>query len=125
MYFLDGMLFCSGKAKLMVSHLVIQTTGLPMAHETLDKLDHLYGITKGGNVEILCRFLLISLKSGNKKVFDHTSTFLSKHGRGLYVRPLYRCLNDVDHTFACQVYKKNRSTYHSVIRNMYDGLLLK
>jgi hypothetical protein len=47
------------------------------------------------------------------------------HGRGLYVKPLFKALNDVDHAFAVDVYAKNRARFHSVIRNMFDSLLLK
>jgi leukotriene-A4 hydrolase len=109
MYFLDTLL----------------ATAMPMQHDLLHKLDNLYGLSASNNVEILFRWVMLCLKSNDKSIFPVVANFLSKHGRGLYVRPMYRALNEVDHHQAVRVYKDNRSFYHSVIRNMFDPVLSK
>eukprot|EP01120_Amphizonella_sp_Union-15-10_P007859 TRINITY_DN270_c0_g1_i1.p1 TRINITY_DN270_c0_g1~~TRINITY_DN270_c0_g1_i1.p1 ORF type:complete len:617 (-),score=117.27 TRINITY_DN270_c0_g1_i1:104-1954(-) len=115
----------SFQAKQKMYFLDNLTAGAPLKPETLQKLDSNYSLSSSKNVEILFRWIMLSLKSQDKSIFPLVSNFLSKHGRGLYVRPMYKLLNEVDHTFASNLYKENRSFYHSVIRNIFDPILLK
>lgn len=114
----------SSKQKMYFLDVII-TNGLPMKHELLEKMDQLYGLSKTKNVEIACRYIVIGLKSKYEPSKPLAKDFLSIHGRGLYVRPLFRALNDFDHAFAVEVYRINRTRFHSVIRNMFDPLLLQ
>lgn len=100
------------------------SSAVPLKHEVIEHMDSLYHLSKSKNVEISFRYFIVCLKSKYTKVFHAVGEFLSRHGRGLYVRPLYRALNEVDHAVASKIYKDNRSFYHSVIRNMFDPILL-
>lgn len=89
-------------------------------HDALDRMKSLYKLSESPNVEINFRWLQLCLKSKYLDVIPQAADFLSKHGRGLYVKPLYKALNGVDHKVAVEIYNKNRPYYHSVIRSVFD-----
>eukprot|EP00698_Gefionella_okellyi_P004917 TRINITY_DN14543_c0_g1_i2.p1 TRINITY_DN14543_c0_g1~~TRINITY_DN14543_c0_g1_i2.p1 ORF type:complete len:616 (+),score=123.69 TRINITY_DN14543_c0_g1_i2:121-1968(+) len=109
MYFLDQLL----------------TTAVPMAHDRLLALDELYGFSTSKNVEIGFRYLMLAIKSGYRAALPTAQYFLSQHGRGLYVKPMYVALDTLDHAYAVETWKKNRSFYHAVIKAAFDGKLSK
>lgn len=108
------------RSKQVMYFLDLIFAATPLSHELLAKLNATYGLMASGNVEIAYRFFMTCLRSGQKDVFDGVAHFLSQHGRGLYVRPLYRALAELDRDYAYAVFKKNRSTYHGIIRNAFD-----
>lgn len=108
------------RSKQVMYFLDLVFAATPLSHELIEKLNNTYGLMASGNVEIAYRFFMTSLKSGVKTVFDSVADFLSKHGRGLYVRPLYRALAELDREYAYSVFKQNRSRYHGIIRNAFD-----
>jgi leukotriene-A4 hydrolase len=111
--------FKSKQVMFFLDELINHSThGLP--HETLSHMASLYQFSESPNVEIKFRWLQLCLKSRYTEVLPQVGDFLSKHGRGLYVKPLYKLLDDVDHHKAVEIYHANRSYYHSVIRNMFD-----
>jgi len=97
----------------------------PMDSAVLDHLNAVYKLSQSPNVEITSRWINLNLKSNCKTIFPDAATFLSKHGRGLYVKPMYNELIRLDIAFARKVYNDNRSFYHSVIRNTFDAQLLQ
>lgn len=103
---------------------ILLTTATPMKHETLNRLDSIYSLSKSKNVEILFRWIMLNLKSKQTQIFPTASEFLSHHGRGLYVKPLYKTLHEVDLTTAREIYLQNKHFYHSVIRNAFDPLFV-
>lgn len=103
MFFLDG---------------IILGGGLP--HDALERMESLYELSQSKNVEIQFRWLQLCLKSKYLRVIPDVADFLSKHGRGLYVKPLYKMLHSVDHPAAVKIYHANRPYYHSVIRTAFD-----
>jgi len=109
MYFLDAILTHEKTLKL----------------ETFDKLHKTYGLSSTKNVEISFRYLMLGLKLKWRDILPHVGHFLSKHGRGLYVKPLYQNLANVDKEFAKKVYQTNKPFYHSVIRNYCSKLGLE
>ena len=106
-------------------------TALPMKHDVLKKMDELYNLTNGNNVEVVFRWHMLCLQSNYIGLLPQLEVFLSKHGRGVYVKPLYKQLikmgteNVIPFTKVVEIYKKNRSYYHSVIRNTFDAQLNK
>jgi len=88
----------------------------------LGRLDELYKLSHSKNVEINFRYLMLSLKTGFRGALPVAASFLSRHGRGLYAKPLYRKLKEVDHGFAKEVYNNNKTFYHSVIQNYCRSL---
>jgi len=91
--------------------------------QSLVRMDSLYDLSKSSNVEIQFRWFQLCLKNNYLDVIPQIDQFLSKHGRGLYVKPLYKLLHEVDHSIAVNIYQKNRPYYHSVIRSVFDQLL--
>lgn len=108
------------RSKQVMYFLDLIFAATPLSTELLDKLNTTYGLMASGNVEIAYRFFMTCLRSGQKNVFDGVAHFLSQHGRGLYVRPLYRALAELDREYAYTVFKNNRSRYHGIIRNAFD-----
>lgn len=43
---------------------------------------------------------------------------------GLFVKPLYKALYDLDQAEAKRIYKSHRSFYHYAIQHNFDGLLM-
>jgi len=93
------------------------------ANPLLTKLDHLYGLSKSANVEISFRFLMLCVTNGHRGALPVAADFLSRHGRGLYVKPLYKALADLDKEYARNIYAKNKSFYHSIIQHFCEDLL--
>jgi leukotriene-A4 hydrolase len=98
---------------------------VPMKHQVLRKLGDLYQLSASTNVEIQFRWIVLSLKSKDASIIPVAADFLSKHGRGLYVLPMYRALNDLDHARAVQIYHANRSFYHNILTTRLDVSLAK
>jgi leukotriene-A4 hydrolase len=113
--------FRSKQTMFFLDELINNATPLP--GDVLDRLDAHYKLSEAGNVEIAFRWLMLCLKSRHLKVMDQVGLFASRHGRGLYIRPLYKTLHEVDHASAVKFYHANRGYYHSVIRNMFDKIL--
>ena len=95
-----------------------------MDHETLELMDSLYDFSNSTNIEIHVRFLKLCLMNNYVKIIPKVANVLSRIGRGLYVKPLYTLLNKVDHAKAVEIYNNNRPYYHSVIRKMFDTILV-
>lgn len=95
----------------------IITSDHVISQEVFDRLHKTYDLSSTKNVEIAFRYLMLGLKLKWNDILPHVATFLSKHGRGLYVRPLYRSLAAVNLDFAKKTYKQNKPFYHSVIRS--------
>jgi len=110
--------FRSKQKMFFLDEIINSVEGLD--HETLDRMNQIYNLSDSSNVEIKFRWLQLCLKNGYNSIIPHAADFLSKHGRGLYVKPLYKLLNKTDHEIATQIYNQNRSFYHSVIRSIFD-----
>lgn len=91
-----------------------------MRHEVLCQLGALYQLSASTNVEIQFRWIILSLRSKDASIIPVAAAFLSKHGRGLYVLPMYKALNDLDHSRAVQIYRANRSFYHNILTTRLD-----
>mmetsp|Transcript_16064 Transcript_16064/g.27698 ORF Transcript_16064/g.27698 Transcript_16064/m.27698 type:complete len:619 (-) Transcript_16064:380-2236(-) len=102
---------------------VLMQTALPLPHATLDAMERAYGFSSAPNVEIAFRWFLICIKSNYTQIIPQVRVFLSKHGRGLYVKPLYKALIAHDLALAKDIYAPNRSFYAAVIRNVFDATL--
>jgi len=95
----------------------------------LSKMESLYEFGKTKNVEILFRWLMLNLCSDHLEVLPEVEVFVSKHGRGIYLRPLYNKLLEmsgkklIDLDLVKKIYGNNRDYYHSVIKNTFDKKL--
>jgi len=104
---------------------LVTSKAMPLPPNILLKFDEVYGFSHSKNVEISNRFLVICLRCHYRQVLPMVDDFLSKHGRGRYIKPLYNYLNELDHNVAVEIWKKHRHRYHSVMRNIFDPKLLK
>jgi leukotriene-A4 hydrolase len=98
----------------------------------LASMNATYEVAKSRNVEVLVRWILLSLHNKDASVFPLTWDFVSKHGRGVYIRPTYkeliRLANDASFTeldldTLKGIWKGNRSFYHNTVRGMFDSQL--
>jgi len=101
------------------------TKGVPLKHDVLAKLESTYQLTASPNVEIVYRYLLLSVKSKAAHVLPQVEIFLGKYGRGLYVIPLYRAFIEYDCEHAHKVFTQHKNFYHSIIQNAVGGMLTK
>lgn len=94
--------------------------------EILKKIEETYQLSTSRNVEILFRWLMLNLQNDNMSILSEVESFVSKHGRGVYLRPLYKKLIELsnekklDQKKVKEIYQKNRTCYHSVIKNSFD-----
>lgn len=93
------------------------------SHETIKKLDELYQFSFSKNVEIVYRFLLLCLRNKYKEAIPQVQHFLSKYGRGLYVKPLYKALIDLDVKIAQETLEANKTFYHVIIKNGIETMI--
>jgi len=99
------------------------TTAAPLSADTIKRLEKVYHFEASRNVEIAFRWLMLGLKSNYLESLPAAGVFLSKHGRGLYVRPLYTAVKALDKTVAVKTFEANKNFYHSVIRNAVTAIL--
>lgn len=110
---------------------ILLTSEKKIGAEKFEMLDKVYHISLSKNVEILSRFILLALDNKFHKNFDFVVDFLSNHGRGVYVKPIYKKLFElgkegvIDMEKVRGVYEKNRSFYHDVVKNFGDSLFRK
>jgi len=103
--------------------------GGAVSHSVIKQLDDVYQFSKSKNVEISVRFLKLALENGYTDILPVIEDFVSKHGRSVYLRPIYKQLIVLSQQGKLKldqvksIYQKNRSYYHSVIRNTFDAQL--
>ena len=92
----------------------------------LQALDKKYNFSISGNTEIQAIWLEININLKNKSVNGDVDKFLGRVGRRKFLMPLYEALvNSGQKDVATNIYKKYRSSYHSVSQNSLDRLLGK
>ena len=91
--------------------------------------------------DLVYRWILMNLKSKVAGVIPLADHFLSLYGRGtlfiwnitksfnifvsgLFVKPIYKALYDLDQAEAKRIYKSHRSFYHYAIQHNFDSLLM-
>ena len=104
----------------------IKDTDKELDDYQLSYLSNTLNLKEGYNVEITCPYLLIVLQRGRtiednvKEVLD---SFLGKHGRINYIRPLYAAYIKRDREAAKATFEKNRNFYHPSIVKTIEYLL--
>jgi leukotriene-A4 hydrolase len=103
--------------------------GRKIDNQVLKKLDVTYQLSQNKNVEVLVRYLRLCLANDFIDIMPDVEKFVARHGRGVYVKPLYKQFIELadkgvlEKARVKEIYQKNRSYYHSVIRNMFDAAL--
>lgn len=118
----------AGDLEHMPAHAVMATLDfileghLSVDADLLEKIDKLHKLSRSANVEILFRWLLLNLRSGNKAMLPNVAEFLGRNGRGVYVKPLYTELVKLDQVFARQTFETHRDYYQQVVGRFVEGL---
>ncbi|KAF2094168.1 leukotriene A-4 hydrolase [Rhizodiscina lignyota] len=79
-----------------------------------------YAYDTSSNVELVSRFYVLALKAKCHSFYKPTAELLGTVGRMKFVRPLYRCLNEVDRDLAIKTFLKNKEFYHPICRQMVE-----
>jgi len=88
-------------------------------------LDENFNLTKQGNCEILCDWLVIAVGSNYEPTYDRVQSFLGSVGRMKYLKPLYSTLHAGEATrgLAAEIFAKNASSYHPIARAGLERIL--
>ena len=104
----------------------IKDTDRELTDTQLSYLTKTLNLKEGYNVEVSCSFFMIVLlhaKTIENDVKNALITFLGKHGRINYVRPLYTAFFKRDKETAMATFEKYRNFYHPTIVKLIELLL--
>jgi leukotriene-A4 hydrolase len=97
----------------------------PLPLDKMESLDYAFHFTQSGNSEILCEWLLLSIRSDYTKADSALENFLTSVGRRKFVKPLFAALlrTPGGKQKAIAIYSKARPGYHSVTSSTIDEML--
>ena len=95
--------------------------------EQLRALDDAFGLTRSGNSEVLCAWLVLATRCGYRAVDARAELFLLTVGRRKFLVPLYEAVlaspGDGGSERARSIYRRARPRYHAVSQRTLDALL--
>jgi leukotriene-A4 hydrolase len=96
-----------------------------LTRDQMVQLDAAFHFSGTGNSEILHEWLMQSIQHRYEPAYDALESFLLRHGRRKFLKPLYQKLAESEEGLARarHIYEKARPTYHSVSRGTIDGIL--
>ena len=109
-----------------VHHWQYFLTTLPesLTPQQLQDLDNQFNLTQSKNAEIAFAWFTVAIRNNYQKVLPAVGRYLQSIGRGKFVRPLYKSLNDAGLTeLAQEIYQVARSGYHPSIVGMLDKIV--
>jgi leukotriene-A4 hydrolase len=104
----------------------IRDTNKELDDIQLSYLSNTLNLKEGYNVEINCIYFLIVLIRGKtieEDVKNALVTFLGKHGRINYIRPIYTELIRRDKELAVATFEKYKNFYHPIIVKLIERLI--
>jgi hypothetical protein len=104
----------------------LQTLPRQMSHAQLEALEHAFGLNRIGNSEVLFDWLALAVANGYEACAPALEDFLTRQGRGKFVRPLYRALHEQGawgRPLAQRIYARARPTYHPIVVAAVDRIL--
>jgi aminopeptidase N len=104
----------------------LQGLGAPGAAR-LAELDRVFALTRSGNSEILCSWLVLGVQNDYRGIDRRLELFLQTVGRRKLVKPIYEAmLARPDGLARAQaIYQKARPRYHAVTTRTLDAMLAK
>jgi leukotriene-A4 hydrolase len=96
-----------------------------LSPDRMAELDKAFQLTASGNSEILCEWLIMSVRN-NYAAADHSlERFLTSVGRRKFLKPLYEELAKTAQgkQRGLDIYRKARPGYHPIYSNTVDGIL--
>jgi leukotriene A-4 hydrolase/aminopeptidase len=93
--------------------------------EDCQYFEELFGLNHSRNFNHLTRFFEISIRSQYRQILDRVEEFLGSFGRMLYLKPLYRALNETTwcKPEAQRIFKRFRDTYHPIAVSAIERVL--
>jgi aminopeptidase N len=104
----------------------LQTLPRELSRVQLDALESAFGLNETGNSEVLFDWLALAIRNGYEPCAASLESFLTRQGRGKFVRPLYRALMNQGlwgQALARRIYERARPTYHPIIVNGVDRIV--
>ena len=88
-------------------------------------LDENFELTRSGNSEILCKWLVMAIENGYEPVLDKARAFLGSIGRMKYLKPTYKALAEQPKTssLARSIYDEHKGMYHPIARGGLEQIL--
>ncbi|KAL3797745.1 hypothetical protein HJC23_000290 [Cyclotella cryptica] len=92
----------------------------PLPMSTVSMMKTAYSMHETRNAEVLHRFCMISIESGDASIIPVVVRFITTQGRMKFVRPLYRALflSEMGKDAAVATFLKHRNFYHPVCAKM-------
>ena len=99
----------------------------PLAQSTVEAMKAKYSMHQSKNSEILFRFCMLALESGDESMFPVIVRFITTQGRMKFVRPLYRalCKSQKGKELAISTFLDNKDFYHPICAKMLAQDLLE
>jgi aminopeptidase N len=92
--------------------------------EKLQDLDARFDLTESKNAEIAFAWFTVAIRNNYQTALPAIAGYLQAIGRGKFVRPLYKSLNDAGYDeLAKDIYERARSGYHPSIVSMLDNIV--
>jgi len=104
----------------------LQTLPRDLRSEQLDALESALGLNNVRNSEVLFDWLALAVRNGYTPCAPSLESFLTRQGRGKFVRPLYRALMNQGawgQGLARRVYAQARPTYHPIVVGAVDRIV--
>jgi len=109
-----------------VHHWQYFLTTLPetLTQAQLQDLDDSFNLTQSKNAEIAFAWFTVAIRNNYQAALPAVDSYLKEIGRGKFVRPLYKSLNDAGYAdLAKDIYQIARSGYHPSIVGMLDNIV--
>ena len=93
--------------------------------DRMAELDKASELTGTGNSEILCEWLIMSVRNDYSAADRALENFLTSVGRRKFLKPLYEELAKTEQgkQRGLEIYRKARGGYHPISSNTVDGIL--
>ncbi len=104
----------------------LQTLPRALSQAQLDTLERAFGLNEIGNSEVLFDWLSLALRNRYEPAVAPTERFLTRMGRGKFVRPLYRAMmdqGDWGQPYARRIYAAARAGYHPIVQGQVDRIV--
>jgi aminopeptidase N len=104
----------------------LQTLPRDLPRARLEELEATLSLNETGNSEVLFDWLALAVRNGFAACGLSLESFLTRQGRGKFVRPLYRALMDQGpwgQEFARRVYARARPGYHPIVQDAVDRIV--
>jgi aminopeptidase N len=104
----------------------LQTLPRQLSRAQLDALEAAFGLNQIGNSEVLFDWLALAVRNGYEPCQASLESFLTRQGRGKFVRPLYRALMNEGGwgpAFARRLYARARPSYHPIVQGAVDRIV--